>query len=208
MKKRITKTEKGFTLVELVVVIAIIGVLACLIIPSVINYVKKAARRSDMATASLIGKAAVALIADDPVYYSEFRYGKAEGHNPARVIYTPAPYTGGPGSYEVTAIAKLNSQEISNGANRHTWVDSQPPGYKFFVEALNDDDAIVKDNGDTRLVIKTAEYKGHDLNRWWIVRRRDTNALEVWVGDGSGKCGQWALGYCYRLWPSPDPEFY
>ena len=55
MKRRITKTEKGFTLVELVVVIAIIGVLASLIIPSIINYVKKAARRSDMATASLIG---------------------------------------------------------------------------------------------------------------------------------------------------------
>lgn len=35
------KNNKGFTLVELVVVIAIIGVLAAILVPSMLNYVKK-----------------------------------------------------------------------------------------------------------------------------------------------------------------------
>ena len=36
------KTNKGFTLVELVVVIAIIGVLAAILVPSMLTYVRKA----------------------------------------------------------------------------------------------------------------------------------------------------------------------
>ena len=43
MKK---KTFKGFTLIELVVVIAIIGVLAAILVPSMLNYVHKARLRS------------------------------------------------------------------------------------------------------------------------------------------------------------------
>ena len=44
MKKN---NKKGFTLTEMIVVIAIIGILAGVLIPSVISYVKKAQKSND-----------------------------------------------------------------------------------------------------------------------------------------------------------------
>ena len=46
--------KSGFTLIEIIVVITIIGVLAMLLIPSMIGYVKKSKRSSDIATARTI----------------------------------------------------------------------------------------------------------------------------------------------------------
>ena len=49
-----TKNRKGFTLVELVVVIAIIGVLAAILIPTMMNYVKKSRMRTANANAKVL----------------------------------------------------------------------------------------------------------------------------------------------------------
>lgn len=48
------KNKKGFTLVELVIVIAIIGILACIIIPTIYNYVQKARIKAAIADAKTI----------------------------------------------------------------------------------------------------------------------------------------------------------
>lgn len=48
------KNKKGFTLVELVIVIAIIGILACIIIPTIYNYVQKAKIKAAIADAKTI----------------------------------------------------------------------------------------------------------------------------------------------------------
>ncbi len=51
MFKKLMKDEKGFTLVELIVVIAILAVLATLLIPRIMGNVKDAAKQSEISTA-------------------------------------------------------------------------------------------------------------------------------------------------------------
>lgn len=66
---------KGFTLIELIVVIAIIGVLAAILVPSMLGYVKKAKIQGANSTASTFHRALSAYIHDLDVYDSSIPDG-------------------------------------------------------------------------------------------------------------------------------------
>jgi prepilin-type N-terminal cleavage/methylation domain-containing protein len=83
------KKEKGFTLVEMVVVISIIGVLGAIIIPSIINYVHKANRAADKVTARLIGTTVTELLVED-VNFEKVFYGT--GKNSDGKTYSEMDY--------------------------------------------------------------------------------------------------------------------
>ncbi len=77
--------KKGFTLVELVVVIAIIGVLAAILVPSMMGYVKKSRLKTANGNAKTIYNAVVTFATDQEV----------QGlYNPASLTATNANLSG------------------------------------------------------------------------------------------------------------------
>ncbi len=64
------KIQKGFTLIEMMVVISIIGVISAILIPTILNYVHKAERAADKVTARLIGNTITEILIEYPEYLS------------------------------------------------------------------------------------------------------------------------------------------
>ncbi len=91
MKKILNK--KGFTLIELIVVILILAILAAILVPSILNYVGRAEESRDQANArTLYSEVAIAEASND-LDVSDYAGAIAVGESTCTVTFTGGSLT-------------------------------------------------------------------------------------------------------------------
>ncbi|MGD9822959.1 type IV pilin protein [Desulfobacter sp.] len=125
MTKCIKNNQKGFTLIELMIVVAIIGILAAIAIPNYLTYQLKAKTAEAKTNMGAIRTALEAYNAEADLYQAcvsspDANPGKAKrawsdaggfgsiGFNPAGEVYYTYSVSAGASDYTVTAIGDLD----------------------------------------------------------------------------------------------------
>ena len=210
----------GFTLVEIIVVIAIIGVLASILVPSLIGYVRKAKKAADKASAKVICEDVLMVLAGDGSTYTAYgkSYGKDLNWTPMQSFYGKKS---GPDWTVTTMTAsgsettKLKGVGFANGASGNKRDNWNWAGFydetQDFCQALNQHEvANLNSNDKAKKPIGKIQCKsvdGKTLNRWFICYDADNpDSIQIWVGSGAEGTPGNGIPY-YRLYPNPSTDY-
>ncbi len=191
--------SKGFSLVELIIVIAIIAIISAAVAPALIRYIVKARKADDIAAAQTIGTSINAAITSEEHLYDYVAWSVSEMRkgNPVNNAYRILGYS----SVDQTAQGRPHNalfRTVNIGGSRANMANE-------FADFMN------ADLGGTFVKMRFGAFSKIDQ---WIVCVDRNEHLSVWVGaDLNGnqyhinenhKIGSKEY---YMLWPEVDKSY-
>lgn len=179
----------GFTLVELIMVVGIIGVLISLIAPNLLRYIDQANKASDIQAAAVIAETLDYNIIFEDVAGNEWY----NFQNVSDIHFNVRDYEGK--SYVLQNAMEFSSTKTGDGKQLGDVRDATRSGLtqtvKLMKTELNQSGVKMK-------------FTKRNTKLMRICKRKDTGRVEVWCGgDGEGR----DCNIYYRLYPDPDPRY-
>ena len=156
--------NKGFSLVELIIVIAIMAILAAAIAPALIRYIDKSRRSDDVAAAESINTATQAALANEEAYDEVQGAMPAAGASPV-----------------VLATATLGGSFTNAGAT------GASGGLSIFLEEINSSCGGKAPNLKYKKGFNNVKPNG------WAVGVNDAGKPVVWISASGGSDTEWQV---------------
>ncbi|MBO6297558.1 MAG: type II secretion system protein [Lachnospiraceae bacterium] len=163
------KNNKGFSLVELIIVIAIMALLVAIITPSLIQYINKAKKAVDITTAESIGEVFTTELVMNEALYKYYNWhvkcAQTEGGGNRK----------SPNYYRMIAYSSRGTYD-----------------QKFYVNNVNNETASGVLNSDLNAImqdvcqgIRSLQFQQNDICDYWFIATDHTGKIYVFVGAGS-----------------------
>ncbi|MBQ6231023.1 MAG: prepilin-type N-terminal cleavage/methylation domain-containing protein [Eubacterium sp.] len=148
------KTNKGFSLVELIIVIAIMAILAAAIAPALIRYIDKSRRADDVTAAGTVLTGVQTAMADEDCY------SEIAGASSGQIIVSVK--AGGKGSVTVTGIGANTISEMESTLASGCPIKYTKDGAKYYNVTVDGETLsvyIAKNNNTTDWEIQPSTNK-------------------------------------------------
>lgn len=194
--------NKGFSLVELIIVIAIMAILSAAIVPALIRYINKAKKADDIAAADSIGTMFQAAITEDEFLYECMNYYAGDTISDGR-DYRVVAYCNPEPQFQTPfhLPAQMIPAPLQNSGK---YADAAASLQSKMSDYLGSDVAPLK-------------FKRQRYLDQWVICIDKKSKISVWVGGGMGDSNAWIMTdgtlhgnshkQFYQLWPTVDSKY-